>query len=200
MSLVAAPYGLQPISSQVGIPRPLRMPLGIASGYAANIFKYSAVTLVPATGVLNAVTNPGGVPQGIFGIFAGVEYTPVGGRPAVSPFWASGTVYDPTYDMFVYLWPAWTPDTRFRVQADGSVAQPLMGQQFNITNPAAGNTATGLGACTVGAAGIGQGAQGQFALIEFDNGINETPGDAFTDLVVTIALPQIGFGPQPSIG
>ncbi len=189
MASVSSPYGIQIISDQSGIVRPLRMPLGISSGYAANIFKNSAVTLNPATGTLHAVTNPGGVPQKIFGIFQGVEYTPLGGRPAVSPYWPSGTVYDTTYQMYVYVIPAWLPNLRFMIQADGSVAQTMMGSQFNITNPAAGITSggVGFGQCTVGAAGVAAGGNGQFALIEFATSVavggggSSAAGDAFTD-------------------
>jgi hypothetical protein len=200
MSSVAGPYGIQPISSNEGFNRPMRMPNGIVSGLASNIFKYQAVTIDPATGTLKPVTNPGGVPQKVYGVFAGVEFTPLGGRPTESPFWPSGMVFDPAYDMLVYYWPAWIPGTRWKVQADGAVAQALMGSQFNITNPAAGSTSTGYSACTVGAAGVAAGSQGQFALQEFDPGINELIGDAFTDLICTIALPQIGLGSQTSIG
>ncbi len=197
MALTSTPYGIQPISDQQGILRPLRIPLGIASGLAANIFKYEAVKIAVATGTITPITA-GTDP--IFGIFAGVEYTPTGGRPAVSPFWASGTTYDATLDMFAYIWPAWIPGTRFQVQADGSVAQALLGSQFRINNFAAGNTATGLSACTVAAAGSTVGVQGQLALVEFATGVNDAVGDAFTDLICTIANPQVGLGIQTSIG
>ena len=212
MAQTSSPYGIEVVSDHTGIVRPLRMPNGIQSGLASNIFKNQAVTINPATGTLIPVTNPGGVPQPIFGIFQGVEYTPVGGRPAVSPFWASGTTYSPYapgaqgVNMFVYVIPAWLPGLRFKIQADGSVAQALMGSQFNITNAANGNTTTGLSACTVGAAGIAAGGNGQFALIEFatdvavGGGGESAPGDAYTDLICTIALSQIGPAPQPSIG
>ena len=53
----------------------------------SNIFKFQPIKLVAATGTLQAVTNPGGTPDQIYGIFAGVEFTPLGGRPTVSPFW-----------------------------------------------------------------------------------------------------------------
>lgn len=197
MASTAAPYGLQPISDQAGTVRPLRMPLGILNQYNSNIFKYQAVKLDPSTGTLQAVTA--GTDQ-IFGVFAGVEFTPLGGRPAESPFWAAGTNYDTGYDMFVYVWPAWIPGTRWRVQADGAVAQAKMGSQFIISNFAAGNTSTGLGACTVAAAGVASASQGQFALEEFYTGIDDAVGDAFTDLIVTTAFPQIGLGSQHSIG
>lgn len=197
MSAIAAAYGFQPVASQVGVPRPLRIPAGIASGLAANIFKYQPVKMVAASGTITPVTGTG---DKIFGIFSGVEYTPLGGRPVVSPFWPTGTTVDPNFDFFAYVWPAWMPDTRFRVQADGAVAQALLGAEFNVSNFAAGNTATGLSAATVAAAGVNVGVQGQFALIEFDTGVNDIIGDAFTDLIVTIALPQIGFAGQTSIG
>lgn len=199
MASTSTPQGAQIISSQSGTPRPLRIPNGITSGLASNIFKYQPVKVNPVTGTIVPITNPGGTPDAIFGIFAGVEYTPTGGRPAVSPFWASGTVYDPTLDMFAYVWPMWTPDTRILVQADGSVPQTSLGSSFNFTNLAAGSTQVGLSQCTVGAGGVAQGSQGQLTLVEFMEGVNDAIGDAFTNLICTIALPQIGMNVR-SIG
>src|SRR5258708_57892 len=147
--------------------------------------------LNPATGTLLPVLA---ATDKIFGFFAGVEYTPLGGRPAVSPFWPGGTTYDPNFDMLVYMWPAWLDDVRVRVQADGPVPQASLGGQFNISNAANGSTATGLSAATVSATVIAAGQQGQFTLVEFDPGINSTVGDAFTDLIVTVAAAQIGAG------
>lgn len=202
MALTSTPYGFQPISEQNGINQPMRIPNGITSGLASNIFKYQPVTLNPVTGTIIPVTNPGGIPQQIFGVFMGAEFAPLGGRPEEYDLWPSGTVIDPTVNFFVYIWPAWIPGTRWRVQADGSVPQTLLGSQFNVTNVAAGNTTTGLSQCTVGAAGVASGSQGQFALVEFfdTTGIYGTIGDAFTDLIVTSTYPQVGFGSQKSIG
>ena len=204
MSLTSNGYGLRPIGDQSGTGRTVRMPLGIVSGYASNIFKYQPVTINPANGTLIAVTNPGNTPQKPFGVFAGVEYTPLGGRPAVSPFWPAGTVYDSTYDMLVYFWPMWIPGLRWQIQADGSVAQTLMGSQFVFTNLGVGSTYTGLSGCTVGAAGVVAASQGQMALSEFatDNTVTvgSAAGDAFTDLIMEAAYSQIGPGSQTSIG
>ena len=197
MASISSPYGAQVVSSQSGIVRPLRIPNGIVSGLSSNIFKFQPVKIATASGTITPVSA--GTDK-IFGIFAGVEYTPMGGRPAESPFWPSGAVFDPTYDMFVYVWPAWMPDFRIQIQADGSVAQALLGSQFNFTNLTTGSTSTGLSACTVGAAGVAASSQGQLALVEFANSIGDAPGDAYTDLICTIANPQVGFGPQTSIG
>lgn len=202
MAATSSPYGFVPISHQSGTPRTVRMPNGIASGYGSNIFKYQPIKLV--SGLIQPITATS---DQIFGIFAGVEYTPSGGRPAVSPFWPSGTTYQssggyPLYDMNVYFWPAWDTTLRLQVQADGSVAQALMGSQFNVSNAGAGNTTTGLGAATVAAAGVTAASQGQFVLSEFFTGVNDQlgGGDAFTDLIVTVSYQQIGAGYQTSIG
>lgn len=208
MSAVQAPYGFQPISSQSGFIRPLRMPLGIANTLSSNIFKWQPVKL--ASGVITPVTA---TTDQIFGIFAGCEYTPVGGRPAVSPLWPASTTYDTGYDMFAYVWPAWLPDLRLLVQADGSVSQASFGGQFNILagsgtdGIASGNTTTGLSLAGVNHTVVAGSSQGQFALVEFAPLVNDpasapgaSGGDAFTDLIVTIAYPQIVGGFQTSIG
>ena len=192
MASVSSPYGFQPVADQGGpAPRPLRIPFGIASGYNANIFKGQPVFINTTTGTLNGVTT---TTQAIFGIFQGIEYTPLGGRPAVSPFWAAGTIYDPTYDTFAYVYPGWQDSVRFRVQAAGSILQPGLGDSYNIANPTAGNTALGLSQCGILPTTAGAGNLGQFFLVEFDTGINSAIGDAFTDVIVGIARAQVGAG------
>lgn len=197
MSLTASAYGFQPISHNSGIPRTVRMPGGIASGYAANIFKYAPITLNATTGVIQATTA---TTDKIFGIFAGVEYTPVGGRPVESTFWPTGQTYDTTLDMFVYFWPGWDATLRFQVQADGAVAQALMGAQFNVASPTTGNTTTGLSGAGVLHAGVVASSQGQFFLQEFATYAGDAINDAFTDLIVGVAYPQTGNAFQTSIG
>lgn len=201
MASTSSPYGFQPISHQTGTPRTTRMPAGIASGLASNIFKFQPIKLV--AGLIQPITATG---DAFFGVFAGVEFTPSGGRPLESPFWPSGSTYQtsggvPLYDMWVYFWPAWDPNLRFQVQADGSVAQALMGGQFNVSNFGAGSTITGLSAATVAAAGVGTGVQGQVFLEEFFPGVNDPAygGDAFTDLIVGVSRNAVGGAPQVSL-
>lgn len=200
MASTSSPYGLVPISDQSGpAPRRVRIPNGIASGYATSIYTGTPVKLNPSTGVIQAVTATS---DQIFGVFAGCEFTPLGGRPGEFPYWPGGSVVDTTGDFFVYIWPAWIASLRFQIQADGSVGQTFLGQQFNFSNFAAGSTITGISGVTVAAAGVSQGVQGQVALTEFfdTTGIYGTIGDAFTDLIVTIAYPQVGSSFQTSIG
>jgi hypothetical protein len=196
MAATSAPYGFQPIDHLSGIPRPIRMPFGIASGQAGNIFKYQPIRLT--AGLIVGVTSAS---DPIWGIFQGVEFTPTGGRPAVSPFWPDGQTYDSTFNMFVYFWPGWDPALRVKAQANGSIAQALMGAQFDVVNFAAGNTATGLSSAQLSASSVGNGTQGQFFLQEFgvDVGDQLGGGDAFTDCILGIARPQVGGAPQTSI-
>lgn len=195
MATTAAPYGFQPISHQFGTPRTLRMPLGIASGQSGNIFKYQPVKLV--AGYISPVTA---ATDQIFGIFAGVSYTPVGGQPTDQPMWPSLQTYVSNQDMFVYVWPAWDAALRLRVQANGAVAQALMGSQFNVSS-VAGNSTTGLSQAAVDAAGVTTTYQGQFFLEEFYTGVEDAEGggDLYTDLIVGVAYPQVGPGSQKSI-
>lgn len=198
MATVSAPYGFQPVSHQTGTPRTTRMPFGIASGQSGNIFKFQPVKINSANGNIVPVTA---ITDKIFGIFAGVEFTPSGGRPAVSPYWPSGQTYDSSQDMNVYFWPAWDPTLRLQVQADGAVAQALMGFGFNIATPTAGSTVTGLSQAAVLHAGVASGAQGQFFLQEFATGVTDAygGGDTYTDLIVSVAYYQVGPSPQVSI-
>lgn len=197
MATLASPYGIQPVSDQIGTLRTLRVPNGIASGLASPIYKFQPVMLVVATGTLTPITA---TTDKIFGVFAGVEYTPTGQRPVVSPFWpASSTYVAGQGDMFVYIWPAWIPSARWIIQADGTVPQTEYGAQFNFSNFGNGNTTTGLSACTANATAVANGQQGQLALIEFLPGVSDSVGDAFTDLMVGIAYPQVVSGFQTSV-
>ena len=203
MASTSSPYGFEPISDMTGVIRPLRIPNGITSGYGYNIFTNTPVTLDPSTGTIAAVRA---TTDQIFGVFIGCEYTPTGGDPRKLPFWAANATFavssgnNAIDDMYAYVIPAWLPGVRYRVQADGIVAQTALGMQFNVSNFTDGSTITGQAACTVAYAGVADNSQGQFVLEEFYPGINSAVGDAYTDLIVGIAYPQIGNGYQNSIG
>ena len=200
MALVSSPYGVNIIADQSGpAPRPQRIPNGVANQFASNIFAGQPVKINPSTGTLipvTAATDP------IYGIFQGVDFTPLGSRPTVSPFWPAGTNYDPNYEMSVYIFPLWIPSIRMQVQADGPINQVSLGSQFNFTvaNLGNGSIATGISACTISATPVVAGQFGQLNLIEFSPGIGSTIGDAFTDGIFMIANPQIGMANRASIG
>jgi len=94
--------------------------------------------------------------------------------------------------MLVYYYPAWLDTMRVRVQCAGSLAQiGTIGQQYNLSNLTAGNTALGLSYCTLSATPVAVGVLGQLAVIEFDTSVNSAPGDAFTDVICMVTQPQI---------
>lgn len=182
MSALAAPFGFRPVYHPSGLIRSRCLPNGIASGLASNIFQNQPVAFIAGTGVLTPVVANN---VDFVGVFQGIEFTPLGGRPAVANFWVSGTVYDTTQPVNVYYVD--DPETVFEVQADGSVAAATAGQEFNITNFAAGSTSTGLSAATVGAAGVGTGVQGQWYHEGAAPYVDNIYGDAFTIIQVKMA-------------
>lgn len=198
MASTSTPYGLTPISHQSGTPRPVCLKNGIASGLSSNIFRGQAVMLDAGNGTITPITATS---DRIYGVFMGVEYTPTGQRPVVSPFWPASSTFVAGLDaMNVYIWEAWDATLRWIIQADGAVAQSAYGDQFNLSNFANGSTVTGLSACTAAAAPVGSGNQGQVQLIEFGEGLGSAVGDAFTDLIVAISFPQAVITGQVSRG
>lgn len=193
MATTAAPYGFQPINHLAGTPRLIRMTGGIASGQSGAIYKFQPIKLVAGfISPVTASTDP------IYGIFAGVTYTPTSGSPIDTNQWPSGQTYVSTNDVYVYYWPAWDPSLRLRVQADGAVAQALMGSQFNVAS-VSGSSTSGLSQASVANAGVTTTYQGQFFFYEYEESPTSTPGDAYTDLIVGVAYPQIGPAGQNSI-
>lgn len=200
MALISSPYGVNIIGDQSGPdPRPQRMPNGIANQFGSNIFSGQPIKINPTTGTLIPVTA---ATDSIYGIFQGVDFTPLGSRPTTSPFWPAGMNYDPNYEMSVYFFPLWISSIRLQIQADGPINQIAMGSQFNFTvaNLGNGSLATGISACTISATPVPAGQFGQLNLIEFFPGTGSTIGDAFTDAIYTIANPQIGAARLASIG
>lgn len=200
MASTASPYGIQPIGDQSGTPRTLRIPNGIASGLSSNILKFQPVMLDTTNGTITPITA---TTDKIFGVFAGVDYTPAGGRPTMSPYWPASTTYTAGQgDMFAYIWPAWIPGARWLVQADGAVAQADFGAQFNFlaSSLSSGSTQVGLSTASANHTSIAGASQGQLVLFEFNPGVNDVIGDAYTDLIVGIAYPQIVSGYQTSAG
>jgi hypothetical protein len=89
--IVDTPYGFKPVSRIDGLPYAgATRQLGIASGYAANIFNGDLVELVTG-GTIQKFT--GTTTGGMVGVFLGCQYTdPVTKQPRNSQYWPSGTV------------------------------------------------------------------------------------------------------------
>lgn len=199
MSTAYNPYGLAPLFNQSGILRPAPTPGVIASGYGTNLYMNTPVqidgttptgNLVIAGAQGNAVATPTAANR-LIGSFQGVEFTLTAtGRRTVSNTWPTGTVATN-----IVAWYTRDPWMTYTIQANGPVNQLNLGNQYSIT---ANTTASGstVGFSTVGmdtTVTIGTQANGffnQLRVVGFDQGINNTVGDAFTVVQVQISLHQ----------
>ena len=189
MSATLAPFGF--ITSKHASGQSRANEYAIASGYAANLFLGDPVKLA-TTGVIQLATSDGtrtGTVANIalIGIFAGCVYTDSSGKPNWSAYWPSGQV---ATDIKAYVYDE--ADNVYLVQADGPVAAAGIGDQADITGFAApgGATTTGRSLVTLSSTLKGAGAQGQFRIVEFDRTADNAPGDAYTKVLVQIALHQ----------
>lgn len=182
MSATLNPFGCVPAYSNNG--NIAARPYSIASGYAANILKYSPVKL--ATDGTLQVAAAGDVD--IIGIFAGVTWIDANGVPHSSDMWTTGTVTTTNSSPF-FAWVWDDPTMVFNIQADGSIALST-GSQVDFSNTTAGSTTTGLSACTAAASGETSSGQNQLRIVGIGTQVGNAWGDAFTIIQVQIAQHQ----------
>jgi len=192
MSATLAPFGLRPAFHPSGLDRAQGLSNGIASGYASNILKGQPVQYgTTANGgtlgtiVIAAITGP------IAGAFAGVEWTDVTGRRRVSNYWPANTAVQ-TGSVVAYFYN--DMNIVYEIQADGSMPQTTIGNEYPFSNIAAGSAVTGLSQCTLNAGGaVGNGVQGQMRVVDVAPYVDNAFGDAFTIVRVVISQSQF-FG------
>jgi len=192
------PFGLAPYSHQSGTIRPAVYPGSIASGYTNNIYLNSPVQIDSATpsGGLILTTALGAAAGGaaanrLVGAFQGVEFTLTAtGRRTVSNTWPAATVATN-----IVAWYTRDALITYRIQANGSVTAAQLGAQASITanTTTSGNTTTGFS--TVGldvttAGSLTQTSTNQLRIVGFDQDPNNSPGDAFTIVMVQISMHQ----------
>lgn len=182
MVAVSNPFGCQPAYSNNG--NIAARPYSIASGYAANILKYSPVKLI-SDGTLQAAAA-GDVD--IIGIFAGVTWIDAQGVPHSSDMWTTGTVTTTNSSPF-FAWVWDDPTMVFNIQCDATLALST-GSQVDFSNTTAGSTTTGLSACTAAAAGDTTSGQNQLRVVGIGTQIGNAWGDAFPIIQVQIAQHQ----------
>lgn len=181
MSTTSAPYGFRPVWHPSGIIRPLALQNGITSGYGTALYTGQPIILdTNGTFTIGTVTND------LFGIFAGVQYTPTGGRPTYSPYWPASATFDSSEEMVCYYYN--DPGLVYSVQADGSLAATSVGAQSDFTNTTANGS--GYSQCTLASAVETAGQQGQFRIIQLANYPNNAWGDTYTQVFVQIAQLQ----------
>jgi hypothetical protein len=194
MSAISAPFGFRPSYHNSGQMRPKAYT--IATAYAANIFSGDPVKLV-ADGVIELATTDGTRSPGVvatvkmLGIFAGVEYKDVTGKPTVSPFWPTGItateivawVYDDPETLFDVQynnpdttggWPYDTMQTAVGAECDWTLASP------------GGSVRTGLSDTYLTAIK----SDGQFQITGFAHEIADSLNDLYIVATVRINLHQ----------
>lgn len=187
MSSTSAPFGFRPSFHNSGQIRPKAYT--IASTYAINIFAGDPVKLTD-NGVIQLGTSDGtrsGTVDGIalLGVFAGCEYRDSNGRPVVSNYWPASTT---ATEIRAYVYD--DPETLFDVQynnpgtAGTDTVQTAVGEEcdWTVASPG-GSTSTGLSNTLLTAI---QATSGQFQIVGFAYGVNDSLTDAYVVATVRI--------------
>ena len=187
MSATSAPFGLRPAFHPFGLDRAQALAGGIASGYSTAILKGQPVKYYASNGQIIPVSST----EAFSGAFAGVEWTDTTGRRRVSNYWPASTAYI-TGSCVAYFYN--DNNIVYEIQADGSMAQTSIGNEYNFTNLTAGSTTTGLSQCTLGASTAqGNAGQGQMRVVDLAPYADNAWGDAYTVVRVVVANSQF-FG------
>jgi len=192
MSSTSAPFGLRPAFHPSGLDRAQALANGIVSGYASNILKgqpvqYGTTANSGTIGTLVIATTSGA----IAGAFAGVEWTDVTGRRRVSNFWPANTAVQ-AGSVIAYFYN--DNNIVYEIQADATLAQTSIGNEFPFSNITAGSTVTGLSQCTLAAGSpVGNGVQGQLRVVDLAPYVDNAWGDSFPIVRVVVSQSQF-FG------
>jgi len=184
MATTAAPHGLKAVNLVGGQPYAgSTRQIKIASGYAANIYNGSVVSVV-AAGTVEIVSEVGSnadpFPAGTVGVFVGCSYTdPNTKQKLFKQYWPSGTVAS---DAVAYVID--DPDVVFQIQADDTLAQSALGINIPVVNPTAGSTTTGNSTMAADASAIAVGATLAFKIVDFVDSTTSSVGDTYTDILV----------------
>jgi len=184
MATTAAPHGLKAVNLVGGQPYAgSTRQIKIASGYAANIYNGSVVSVV-AAGTVEIVSEVGSAadvfPDGTVGVFVGCSYTdPNTKQKLFKQYWPSGTVAS---DAVAYVID--DPDVVFQIQADDTLAQTALGINIPVVNPTAGDTVTGNSTMAADASAIAVTNTLAFKIIDFVDSTTSSVGDTYTDVLV----------------
>jgi hypothetical protein len=187
MSSTSAPFGLRPAFFPTGLERAQALANGILSGYTSNILKGQPVVYgtTANTGTLGTII-PATTSGTVTGAFAGVEWTDTTGRRRVSNYWPASTTGTAIVAYFYN-----DQQIIYEIQADGSMAQTTLGNEFNMNNVTAGSTTTGLSQCTLNSSSAaGNGNQAQLRVVDLAPYPDNAWGDAYTIVRVQIVQTQ----------
>ena len=192
MSSTSAPFGLRPAFHPSGLDRAQALANGIVSGYASAILKgqpvqYGTTANSGTIGTILPATTSGA----IAGAFAGVEWTDSTGRRRVSNYWPANTSYL-TGSCVAYFYN--DNNIVYEIQADATLAQTAIGNEYPFSNITAGSTVTGLSQCTLAAGSpAGNATQSQMRVVDIAPYPGNDWGDAFPIVRVVVSQSQF-FG------
>lgn len=187
MSATSAPFGLRPAFFPTGLERAQALANGITSGYSSNILKGQPVVYgtTANSGTLGTII-PATTSGTVTGAFAGVEWTDTTGRRRVSNYWPASTSGTAIVAYFYN-----DQQIIYEIQADGSMAQTTLGNEYNMNNVTAGSTTTGLSQCTLNSSSAaGNGGQAQLRVVDLAPYPDNAWGDAYTIVRVQIVQTQ----------
>jgi len=185
MAITAGAYGLRPLNLLGGTPfSGATRQYPIASNYALNIFNGSVVKIVGTGGVELDTTAAGLFTKDSIGVFLGCQYTdPNTQQLLFSQNYPANTVAD---DILAFVVD--DPNTLFTIQANGAIGLDARGGNVVLAN--AQSTTTGsliTGNSNVAASsGVTTANTAPLRIVDFVTDAQNSPGDAFTEIVVKI--------------
>ena len=192
MSATSAPFGLRPAFHPSGLDRAQALAGGITSGYNTNIFKGQPVQYgTTANGATLGTIIPAGTSGAWAGAFSGVQWTDTTGRARVSNYWPANTAYTAGTCVAYFYNDA---NIVYEIQADGSMAQTTIGNEYVFSNVTVGSTTTGLSQCTLNASSpAGNAAPSQMRVVDLAPYVDNAWGDTYTIVRVVNSASQF-FG------
>jgi hypothetical protein len=186
MGTINAPFGMEPIYHPSGFIRPATLPLTKTLAEATPTLYQNMPVSIDATGRLAAAVNG----SDFIGVFQGVEFTYLDGRPAVSNQWINGTSVKDLGLQSARFYFTRDPGIIYRIQASAACAIDDIGEQGNFTNISSGNSTTGLSSAVLDQSSLST-AQAMLSVVALDWDINNTGWDvAYPILQVRIARHQ----------
>ena len=189
MSATYTPFGLKPVYHPSGLVRSLNYTGAYSSSavfYSNTPVAFDEATTAGVSTLVVASDSPVANKR-LAGVFGGVEYTDASGRRTVSKWFgpALGTATD------VVMWIFQDPEIVYEAQANGSIANTQVGQEFNFTAVTSGQIIGngGLGTSTAGidTTAVAVGAQAQVQVVGLGREIDNAWGDTATIVQVKIA-------------
>jgi len=189
MSATYAPFGLKPVYHPSGIIRSLNF----TGAYDTSAVFYSGTPVAldeattAGTSTLVVASNTPTANMRLAGVFGGVEYTDASGRRTVSKWFgpALGTATD------IVMWIFMDPEIVYEVQANGSIANTQVGQEFNFTAVTSGqiigNGGLGTSTAALNPTAVATGTQAQMQITNLGRGIDNAWGDTATVVQVKLA-------------